>query len=81
MEDKDFDQITIIRDEMLTDPNVPGLIIWQAAKLALEDKYLYNLLVDWMKESDGEAKNMMKDEVINYTGEILRKMKIQNESL
>lgn len=81
MEDRDFDQITIIRDEMLTDPNVPGLIVWQAAKLALEDRYLYDLLVDWMKEPEGEAKNMMKEEVINYTDEYLRKLKIKNESL
>lgn len=73
MENKDFDQIAIIRDEMLTDPNVPGLIVWQAAKLALEDKYLYDLLIDWMKEPDGETKNMMKEEVINYTEEMLRK--------
>lgn len=76
MDDKRFEQIAIIRDEMLADPNVPGLIVWQAAKLASEDKYLYELLLDWMKEPEGEAKNMMREEVINYTDEILRKAKI-----
>jgi hypothetical protein len=76
VDDKRFEQIAIIRDEMLADPNVPGLIVWQAAKLASEDKYLYELLLDWMKEPEGEAKNMMREEVINYTDEILRKAKI-----
>jgi hypothetical protein len=61
---------------MLTDPSVPGLVVWQAAKLALEDKYLYDLLVDWMKEPGGESKDMMKEEIINYTDEILRKSKL-----
>jgi hypothetical protein len=77
VDDKRFEQIAIIRDEMLADPNVPGLIVWQAAKLALEDKYLYELLLDWMKEPEGETKNMMREEVINYTDEMLRKSKIQ----
>lgn len=76
MDDKRFEQIAIIRDEMLADPNVPGLIVWQAAKLALEDKYLYELLLDWMKEPEGETKNMLREEVINYADEMLRKSKL-----
>ena len=76
MDDKRFEQIAIIRDEMIADPNVPGLIVWQAAKLALEDKYLYELLLDWMKEPEGETKNMMREEIINYTDEMLRKSKL-----
>lgn len=79
MEDRDLDQIAVIRDEMLTDPNVPGLVIWQAAKLASEDKYLYDLMIDWMKEPEGEAKNMMKEEIINYTDEKLRMFKVTNK--
>jgi len=76
VDDKRFEQIAIIRDEMIADPNVPGLIVWQAAKLALEDKYLYELLLDWMKEPEGETKNMMREEIINYTDEMLRKSKL-----
>lgn len=80
MENKDFDQIAIIRDELLTDPQVPGLIVWNAAKIAMEDKYLYELMIDWMKSVDGEPKDMMKEEIINYTEEILRKMDFKNEN-
>lgn len=81
MENKELDQIIVIRDEMLTDPNVEGLLVWNAAKIALEDKYLYDLMVDWMKETNDDIKHEMLQEVVNYTDETLRKMKINNESL
>lgn len=76
MENKDFDQIAIIRDLMLEDPNIEGLLVWQAAKLALEDKYLYELMIDWAKETHDDNKKEMLREVVNYTDEILRKAKI-----
>jgi hypothetical protein len=76
VENKDFDQIAIIRDLMLEDPNIEGLLVWQAAKLALEDKYLYELMIDWAKETHDDNKKEMLREVVNYTDEILRKAKI-----
>lgn len=73
MDDKQFEQLSFIRDEMLSNPDVQSLLIWNAAKLALEDNYLYDLFVDWAKETDCLAKNEMLNEVENYTHEVLRK--------
>ena len=79
MVNKDVEQIAIIRDSMLENPNAKGLFIWEAAKLALEDKYLYELMLDWMIVTDSDIKNMLMEEVVNYTEEILRKIKINTE--
>lgn len=72
MENKRFEQLAIIRDELLSDPYVPGLTIWQAAKIAEEDDYLNNLMIDWAKETDTLAKSQMLKEIIDYTDEMLR---------
>jgi hypothetical protein len=77
MQDNRFEQLAIVRDEMLTDPTVEGLLIWNAAKLALEDKYLYELMIDWAKEVPGENRTELMREVVNYTDEILRKMSLK----
>lgn len=70
----DFDQIGIIRDEILTDPNVNASLVWDAAKIAIEDKYLYNLLIDWMKSTNEFSKALFLDEIFSYTEEVLRKL-------
>lgn len=78
MEDKII-ALNYVRDEMLTNPNVEGMVIWNASKLASEDSYLYNLMMDWAKETDSSMKNELLKEVISYTDEILRKLKIRSE--
>lgn len=65
---------------MLQNPNIQGMLVWNAAKLALEDDYLYNLMVDWAKEIDQKNKDAMLKEVIDYTDEILRKLKVKKEN-
>jgi hypothetical protein len=68
-----------IRDEMLTNPNVEGIVVWNAAKLAIEDEYLYTLMLDWARETEAPMKEELLKEVISYTDEILRKLKIRSE--
>lgn len=75
--DKKFEQIMIIRDTMIEDPTINSSLVWNAAKIANEDKYLYDLMIDWMKETNSYSKQMMQDEILNYTEEILRKMKVK----
>lgn len=72
-----FEQLSIIRDEILTDPNVNASLVWDAAKIALEDKYLYNLLVDWAKSTSDISKALFLDEILNYTEERLRLLNLE----
>lgn len=78
MEDKAFEQLSVIRDQMLENPNVEGLLIWNAAKLALEDKYLYDLMLDWALQTNESIKDELLTEVGSYTYETLRKMGIKH---
>lgn len=71
--EKNIDQLGYIRDEMLTSPDIEALTVWNAARLAEEDQYLYDLMIDWAKETDNSLKSEMLKEVIDYTNEILRK--------
>lgn len=72
-----FDQLIVIRDEILTNPDVDASLIWDAAKIAEEDKYLNNLLVDWMKSTNEFAKALFLDEIISYTEERLRLLNLK----
>jgi hypothetical protein len=73
-----FEQLAIIRDEILTDPNVSASLVWDAAKIAEEDKYLNDLLLDWMKSTNEFAKGLYLDEILNYTEEKLRVLNLAN---
>lgn len=73
MDIKRLEQISFIVDELLTDPSVDFKVVNSAGKLASEDKYLYELMVDWMKSTDNYIKGAMKDEILNYTEEVLRR--------
>lgn len=71
-----FEQLSIIRDEILTDPSVKSIIIWNAAKIAEEDKYLSDLMIDYMKSTNELAKSFFLDEICNYTEQ---RLKVLNE--
>lgn len=73
-----FEQLAIIRDEILTDPNVNASLIWDASKIAYEDKYLYELLLDWMKSTSDISRALFLDEILNYTEEMLRRLNASN---
>ena len=70
--EKNLEQLSIIVDEILTDPGVHCVTILNAQKLAMEDKYLYDLMVDFAKESDQSIKDSYLNEIIEYTEEKLR---------
>ena len=72
-----FDQLIVIRDEILTNPNVQASLVWDAAKIAEEDKYLSNLMIDWAKSTNEFAKGLFLDEILNYTEEKLRLLNLQ----
>lgn len=74
--DNKFETLSVIRDEILTDPNVNSRLIWNAAKIAEEDKYLYDLLIDWMKSTSEHSKALFLDEILNYAEEKLRVLNI-----
>lgn len=78
MENK-LEELVIIKDEMLMDPSVDASLVLKAYRIAEEDKYLYELLIDWMKVVDPYIKNMLRDEVFNYTEEVIRAQKIRNQ--
>lgn len=77
--DKRIEQIYFIRDEMLTNPNVSAQTVINASKIAEEDNYLYELMLDYMKVVDEHIRLMLLDEVLNYTEEMMRKFKIRNQ--
>ena len=77
--DNRLETLSFICDDILTNPTVNAQTVLNATKLASEDNYLYDLMVDWAKEIDGEAKTMMREEIVNYTEEIIRKMERKND--
>jgi hypothetical protein len=68
-----LEALSFIKEEMLMDKTVDARVILNAAKLAEEDKYLYDLMIDYMSSIDPDIKNMLKEEVVNYTEEMARK--------
>lgn len=78
--DTKLQSLCIIKDEMLMNPSVDASLILKAYRLAEEDKYLYELMRDWMIVTDPSMKDLLMDEVVNYTQEFIRKTKIKNES-
>lgn len=71
--DKRIESLSLIVEDILTKPNVDAQLIIKANKLALEDDYLYDLMVDWMKETNDYIKGEMFQEIINYTEEVIRR--------
>jgi hypothetical protein len=71
--------ISLIKDEMLMNPKVDVRTVIEASKLAEEDKYLYELMVDYMSSIDPDIKVMMLEDALNYTEEVMRTKKIRNE--
>jgi len=80
MDAKRFEQLSIIKDDLLTSPNVNYTTVSGACKLAEEDDYLYDLMLDYMKEVNSHIKSELLNEVFNYTDEKLRVIGINNES-
>jgi hypothetical protein len=74
-----LDALCVIKDEMLTDKNVDARTVLNAAKFAENDKYLYELMVDYMSVLDPDIKKMLMEEVLNYTEEVIRQMRMRNE--
>ena len=77
MENK-LEELYIIRDEMLLNPNVASTVVWDAARLATEDDYLYKIMLDWMRETNLEAKKDILKEITDYTEEVLRKLSVRH---
>jgi hypothetical protein len=77
--DSKLEALSFIKDEMLMNKNVNARTIINAAKIAEEDNYLYELMIDWAKLIDDDIKNMLMEEVINYTEETIRKNKMNYE--
>lgn len=61
---------------MSLDTSIPSNIVLDSTSFALKDEYLYELLMDWLKEHNEYNKDEMKKEIVNYTDEILRKKKL-----
>lgn len=74
MLDKKLEAIYFIRDEILTLKDVDAITIWDAARLATEDDYLYEMLNDWMKETDVKNRFDILNEVIDYTSEMRKRL-------
>lgn len=68
--------IEYARYEMSLDLDIPSNIVNDSAQLALKDKYLLDLISDWINEKNEFNKTEMRKEIINYTEEILRTKKI-----
>lgn len=64
------------RYKMSLDLSIPSTIINDSVLLALKDKYLFDLIADWVEEHNEYNKTEMKKEIINYTEEILRTKKL-----
>lgn len=77
--EKKIEQISIIEQDLLTYLDVDAQLIINAGRLAEEDNYLYDLMVDWAKEIDGPGKLMMRDEIVNYVEEVMRKLRRTND--
>ncbi len=80
MDAKRFEQLSIIKDDLLTSPNVNYTIVSDACRLAEEDDYLYDLMLDYMKEVNSHIKSELLSEIFNYTNEILRVLGFNNDS-
>ena len=54
----DYDVLSYIKDEMLSDPSVDAQFIYMCTGLAERDLELYHFLNEWMKSSDKEKDNI-----------------------
>ncbi len=80
MDLKKLEQISHIKDELLSNPKATYSVISNTCKLAEEDDYLYDLLLDFMKEANSHIKKELLNEAFNYTEEKLRVLGINNAS-
>lgn len=78
MDLKRFEQLSVIRDELLTSPNVNYKTVADSCRLAEEDDYLYDLMLDYMKEHNSHIKSELLNEIFNYTDEKLRILGFNN---
>lgn len=76
--EKKLEQIDLIAYTILEDPEVDYSHVMEVAKLASEDKYLYDLMVDWAKEVNGDFQKELLNEMFNYTDEVKRRAGIRN---
>lgn len=74
---KRLEQIQVAEEEILSNPAIEANLIIKASHLAEEDDYLYDLIMDYMKEPVGYIKDMMLDEVLNYSHELIRKQNLK----
>ena len=73
MTQEQLEHISFIVEDILTNPNVDFSLVQSAGKLAAEDNYLYDLMSDYMKETNFSIKNELLSEILNYTHEVLRR--------
>jgi len=72
-----LETLSYICDEILTNPNVNAQTVLNATKLASEDNYLYELMVDYAKATDSMIRDMYLTDILSYTDEKLRMVKIK----
>lgn len=73
MQNDRLETISYIVEDMLLNPDVDCTVIMASGKIAAEDTYLYNLMLDYMKEFDINSKDELLEEIIDYTEEFLRR--------
>ncbi len=58
----DFDVIAYVRDVMLENPTLDADFVWNVAKLAEEDDFMYRLMSEYMRtERNDEVIDQMTD--------------------
>ena len=72
-----LETLSYICDEILTNHNVNAQTVLNATKLASEDNYLYELMVDYAKATDSMIRDMYLTDILSYTDEKLRMVKIK----
>jgi len=65
------------RTKMSLDGTIPSYIINDSTSLALSDKYLLDLIGDWIIEKNEYIRGELQQEIINYTDELIRTKKFK----
>ena len=79
MREEKAKQLSTIKSELLQNKDLNSKVVYDSVKLALEDDYLFDLMVDYKNEANSSIKKEMLHEIVNYTEEMVRKLKLGNK--
>lgn len=71
---QDLEIIYLVRDELLTYPQLKADEIYLIANIAESDQIMYNLLNKWMEQVDSEEKDYLYHDMLHRASQLVAKV-------